>query len=223
MSETSTIKDKTDLTFIEKKSEKLVSGLYAVTGLLSDNEPLKWKLRDIASMIISDVVSAQGRNGQERLIVFERLEASVRGIVSLLKIARTGGLVSEMNFDLLLREYDLFENYVAGLSRSSAAPSFFSRDFFEVKETLPAPRISAAGRAAGMASSSSRDSRRDIILEYLKANPGATIKDISAKTSLGEKCSEKTIQRELVTLVLGGIIERAGERRWSKYSIKTAS
>ena len=32
-------------------------------------------------------------------------------------------------------------------------------------------------------------------------------------------CSEKTIQRELIALIQGGIVKKTGERRWSKYSL----
>jgi DeoR/GlpR family transcriptional regulator of sugar metabolism len=32
--------------------------------------------------------------------------------------------------------------------------------------------------------------------------------------------SEKTIQRELISLIEAGIILKTGERRWSRYSIK---
>jgi DNA-binding HxlR family transcriptional regulator len=40
------------------------------------------------------------------------------------------------------------------------------------------------------------------------------IRDIADKV-LG--CSEKTLQRELNTLVDSGLVNRIGEKRWSKY------
>lgn len=58
--------------------------------------------------------------------------------------------------------------------------------------------------------------RRQEILRTLSATP-VSIKDISMHV-LG--CSEKTIQRELNNLVDDGLVERVGEKRWSKYIVK---
>lgn len=66
---------------------------------------------------------------------------------------------------------------------------------------------------------SSRDrqsSRREEILKLVSHDP-ISIKDISNQIA---GCSEKTIQRELNSLVDMNIIERIGERRWSKYILK---
>ena len=42
------------------------------------------------------------------------------------------------------------------------------------------------------------------------------IKDVSP---LIKGCSEKTIQRELLSMVKSGILKKEGEKRWSKYSL----
>ena len=60
-----------------------------------------------------------------------------------------------------------------------------------------------------------QDSRRNEILRLLSSTP-ITIKDISEKV-LG--CSEKTIQRELNSMLDDNVIERVGEKRWSKYKL----
>jgi hypothetical protein len=57
-------------------------------------------------------------------------------------------------------------------------------------------------------------SRRNTILKIIKDKHEVTIKDIS---TLIADCSEKTIQRELNTLVSEGVLKRVGEKRWSKY------
>lgn len=61
-----------------------------------------------------------------------------------------------------------------------------------------------------------KDKRREVILQILKDKKDLTIKDISLKIT---DCSEKTIQRELVSMLENGILKRIGERRWSKYSL----
>lgn len=61
-----------------------------------------------------------------------------------------------------------------------------------------------------------RDDRRTIILALIKQKPALTVKDI-AKSIPG--ISEKTIQRELLSMVSEGILAKRGERRWSTYSL----
>lgn len=56
--------------------------------------------------------------------------------------------------------------------------------------------------------------RGEKILEYLRQAKSASIKEI-ASTIKG--VSEKTIQRELASLIQAGLVRRVGERRWSQY------
>jgi predicted HTH transcriptional regulator len=61
-----------------------------------------------------------------------------------------------------------------------------------------------------------KTNRQNIILGLLKKKKELTIKDIS---HVIKDCSEKTIQRELLTLISAGVLKKIGERRWSKYSM----
>ena len=56
--------------------------------------------------------------------------------------------------------------------------------------------------------------RRSKILLIIKQKKEVTIKDISSSI---KDCSEKTIQRELNSLLSEKVIKKTGERRWSKY------
>ncbi len=60
-------------------------------------------------------------------------------------------------------------------------------------------------------------SRREQIVSLFVKGRDMSIKDISSKI---KGCSEKTIQRELNTLVFDHVIERIGEKRWSRYVIR---
>lgn len=67
--------------------------------------------------------------------------------------------------------------------------------------------------------------RRDNILNILKKNDGnATIKDIKDKINIGATgtsfCSEKTLQRELLSMAREGVLNKIGEKRWTKYFLK---
>jgi len=59
-----------------------------------------------------------------------------------------------------------------------------------------------------------KNSRRGLILEFLKGKDWTSIKDITDAIS---GCSAKTIQRELADLVHQGVLKKKGDRRWSRY------
>lgn len=70
--------------------------------------------------------------------------------------------------------------------------------------------------------------RRDQILYVIKLIGGsATIKDIKDRANINSKelnvlygCGEKTLQRELISMVKNGVLNKTGEKRWSRYFIK---
>ena len=69
--------------------------------------------------------------------------------------------------------------------------------------------------------------RRDSILDIIKLLGGnATIKDIKDKVkelpdqnSPLASCGEKTLQRELGSMVVANMLKKTGEKRWSRYSL----
>jgi len=67
-----------------------------------------------------------------------------------------------------------------------------------------------------------KEQRRKIIIKIIKSKPnGAGIKDIVlAVHNLGEKTGEKTLQRELISMVSDKILYRTGSKRWSQYYLK---
>lgn len=85
--------------------------------------------------------------------------------------------------------------------------------------------VSASGNGNNFTKSNSFDllkkQRRELILKIIKDIPLASIKDIILTLhKSGEEWGEKTLQRELVSMVHDGVLEKTGEKRWSRYSIK---
>lgn len=65
--------------------------------------------------------------------------------------------------------------------------------------------------------------RREEIINFIKKNGGnATITDIKngAHGSL-VSTSEKTLQRELISMIKDSVLNKTGEKRWSKYFLKS--
>ena len=71
-----------------------------------------------------------------------------------------------------------------------------------------------------------KQKRRDAIINIIKNNGGnASIKDIRDKINIemvGDvHFGEKTLQRELVSMTKDGVLNKTGEKRWSRYSIRS--
>ncbi len=67
--------------------------------------------------------------------------------------------------------------------------------------------------------------RRDKISNIIKTKgANVAIKDIMLEMNSGAtggvSCSEKTLQRELMSMTKDGVLDKTGEKRWSRYSIK---
>jgi hypothetical protein len=72
-----------------------------------------------------------------------------------------------------------------------------------------------------------RNQRRNEIIKIISEKKEATISDIRNRaqelSTTGESvlvsCSEKTLQRELISMLKDNILKKTGEKRWSKYFI----
>jgi len=293
-----------DHVFVIKKAEKLSAAVYAITGFFESDEPLKWKLRKLATELLSATQLLKDTSGDiERGVVLSR--KTIEEIKSLFQMARMAGVVSEGNHTIIDREFtslleavslpnNLFNNDKSGglntaffsvpkaLSVSEAKPAEAIatapvetqvvreestskeegvKDILSVRDV---PEIPVAPKSAvaefsfhqkttpasapvkdqkidegilahmGRHSFESREpkqtksfkefgavavkknSRQSVIINLLKRKKEIMIKDVSP---LIEGVSEKTIQRELLSMVADGILKKEGEKRWSKYSL----
>lgn len=281
-------------TLVAKKSERLVTALYLVTDLMNDNEPIKNSIRKNAVSLLSSMNSLAQLDVKDRLMEFKLSLRAVTEILSLLHVAVTTGIVSEMNGHLLIDGFrtlqstlekkqpiftkemlqvDNEEELTSGGTFSSAVTST-SYDVLtplslarlhdkeqDVRKTHDALRHSQilakleakdnkrqeditdkkegikkdipqkeslttallaqhSGKSAPTVSTSfqmRKQSRREQILALFVKGVDVSIKDIAARI---RGCSEKTIQRELNALVYDNVIERIGEKRWSRYVLR---
>jgi hypothetical protein len=230
------------LIYIFKKTEKITAALYLVSGLLKDDEPIKWELRDRGIDLLSSSFTASSSLPGDKNVVIQSLFTAALETLSLLNVARISNLVSEMNHRLLVREIDnivgmlrdrLAENAEnAGYILSESffkTPDLFSSSFradvkSQASKADPVPRSVSSNEAVNtrqiqghVSVQAKKSKRQDLILSALRNQSELTIKDF---TKVIKDCSEKTIQRELIELVDKGIVKKEGERRWSRYSLK---
>ena len=282
---------------IAKKSEKLVTALYLVTDLMSDNEHIKHGLRKNAVALLSSMNSLAQLDVKDRVLELKMSLRAVTEIMSLLHVAVTTGIVSQMNGELLMEgfrslqlvlekkqpiftkemlhvenEEELsndknFSSAVTSTSYDALTPLSIARlhenvhDLRRTQESLRQAQLLAKVEGKGqkkeipvkdISESASDDikdndlpqasthavlmehaarpvntlassfqmkklSRREQILALFVRGVDVSIKDIAARI---KGCSEKTIQRELNALLYDNVIERIGEKRWSRYILR---
>lgn len=205
------------------KSEKLASALYWITSFFNDQEPLKWELRALASELISLSVSLKDSFLKEKDAVLSEAKSVVAKITKLLLVAKNAGLVSPENYLILESELeksasllDYPMNISDILSFESPRQSTRELALASVKDKIEYKHSGAASLKEFGAVSVKKNNRQSIIINLLKRKKEVMIKDVSP---LIEGCSEKTIQRELSNMVRSGLIKRAGDKRWSRYSL----
>jgi DNA-binding transcriptional ArsR family regulator len=84
--------------------------------------------------------------------------------------------------------------------------------FAENKATFKKPH----GRPSSYAGNVAKNERRAAIFNLLREKKEISVRDLA---NVVTDCSEKTLQRELLQLVEEGILNKEGERRWSRYSL----
>lgn len=221
--------------FMVKKTEKLASAIYLITNLFGDNEPMKWQLRGKVSETLSFILGYKNTPNSVFSEFIKELEFEIFEILSLLEVSLNGGLISTMNFNIIKQEFINLLDIASSqknakeLSGISLSKNFFDSGLGDVKLPINNDDVSGISTENKITTSSLKDtnsdkishdfkksSRQNVILSLIKRKKEVTIKDISLVI---KNCSEKTIQRELITFISAGIIKRIGERRWSKYSL----
>lgn len=206
-----------------KRTEKLVSALYLLTSFFEDREPMKWRLRELGGKLISS------RSG-----------STVLEIMSLMSVAKNAGLISDANFDIISREFgrvspsiqmleDLFvreepkiesrpqlaEERTEERPASKLEPKTFYLGSSVQNRSVPKDVKDKIVRDHGVIEVK-RNSRQTTIINLLKKKKEIQVTDVSP---LIPGVSEKTIQRELLSMVSAGILRKIGEKRWSKYTL----
>jgi hypothetical protein len=239
--------------FANKKTEKLVTALYMVTDCIEKDDALKEKLRLLGVQLLSDIyeLSLPKQGFGENTI---RISLNhIYEILSFIEIANTIGYISEMNTNILKKEFNLL---MAELNSHLPKEKHFSFTLDEKMFNLP-PEVSKTEslsfnrnivkRTDSMSFINNRTSNNSVLykplptVDYKKIKSERVEKIISIikdkESSLtGEagasikdissaftNCSEKTIQRELNDLIGKGQVKKTGDKRWSRYSIIVAS
>ena len=218
------------------KTNKLITALYMVTDIMDKEEPLRNKLRTLGINILSDPHS----------LLRPSIDKNINELLSLLDIASAIGMISEMNCNILRKEFIELKQSTNEESKQITLSEFFGEQQMENVETVPKPAFTnnkskgherynvgvqkgntlmKALKEIKMSDKSNfnvlKQQRRDEIIKIVKNKGSATITDIKNESKgVLATCGEKTLQRELVSMVGDGVLNKTGEKRWSRYFIK---
>lgn len=117
---------------LSKKCERLATAIYLVTNFLSDNEPLKARLRTLSIEFIRDSAVVKSGSSVAEVNALDALRGNIGETLALLELAFISGLVSEMNFTILKREYTSLRGTidVKKASRESHTDNILGDTFF---------------------------------------------------------------------------------------------
>jgi hypothetical protein len=228
----------TEFLFLIKKTEKIIMATYILTDFIPKDEPLKKTLKDNSHDTLNNVCDFLD-NRNSRMDAVSKIKSSLIKLNTQYTLANISGFISQMNVQVIKDEINNLLRIINGLERELVDEQVpdFKQSYFGVdvrnkrqyanktkgvlkntiKDTNPgdvSDKKEAPRNYSFNNNSKDRDSK---VVEIIKDKKEVSIKDISEVIL---DCSEKTIQRTLNKLISQGKVQKIGERRWAKYSIK---
>ena len=215
------IQDENYYKYIFKRTERIVSVVFYILNSVPENSHTSAHIEDIqhAARATHDAVL---QSLETRAFAAEDI---VRGVAhalvtlqSKLAVAQVAGVMSPEVYAVFQNEIDAV---LRGMNRYIGDDSESMTFITEYDDAAPAPQKRTPPPApqktpTARQATPSQPDRRERIKTILEAKGEASIKDIS---EIVTDVSEKTIQRELQSMIEDNIVKRQGERRWSKYSL----
>lgn len=220
-----------------KKTEKIVSVIFYILSETKEDARTETHIQTIKDRALKthelslETLSLQTHEQHEGLL---RFQYGLVALESTLRIATMAKVIPQDIFLLLTDQLDAVLRYISnhylqkeGVSTEELTEVVIPKSSAKSPpRSTTAPTTSRQRRVNIPAGDISTDAylvysqltdRAERIKTVLEAKPQATIKDIAEVIT---DVSEKTIQRELNSLIEKGQVVREGERRWSRYSVK---
>lgn len=110
-----------DIPISYTKTDKLITALYMITDIMDPNEPMRLRLRTLGTDLLSDIYSSASSGTLSRTLSGSsyisigsqtRIINKISEIGTLLNINLTLGMISDMNFGILIKEFNTLKNAV---------------------------------------------------------------------------------------------------------------
>ena len=215
----------------QERALRVTEALYRTTDLFSDNEPLKWSLRESAVKILQ-AISALDKNASfDDFRETQRAEKNIRGLLVHIELAASSAFMARKNFEVLEREYIILRDMVAktaipdACSLSPASSPTATQLIGQTSAPIPIPAFNSPQHQQNQQVAAKKpqmseiarpmSERQDKILRFIQKNGISGVGDIAC--SLGAGISGRTVQRDLNALVGSGLLKKEGEKRWRRY------
>jgi len=221
-----------------KKIEKIVSVIFYVLSYVEDKDTnvsmtnnLKTESFKLHELSLTSLHALPGNQTD----TIQSVRYQLITIDSTLRVAEAARLIAPDLTQLITEQIDVVQRYIGNHYLHATGLSVKELHNVSISTRVGAPQSGGSTTAkapvkrsrrvqvpAGDISSdaymvySQLTDRAERIKTVLEAKPQATVKDVA---EIITDVSEKTIQRELNSLIEKGQVLREGERRWSKYSV----
>ncbi len=236
--------------YLYKKTDKIATAVFMVTDTMNEGDDLKKTIRQSALELMSLTKAGSFSRTIDTQKVIQDILLNFYKLQSLIELSGTMDYISEMNASILVKEISNTikgsevkrDEYHKTFGYKVSSSFVLDENIFGVEEEALKDNVPYKGHMSFInknnigqlkspqkkqnesfvlkqerQNNESKKDRREQIMELIKDKKNATIKDLSL---IMKDCSEKTIQRELSDMILKGVLDRKGERRWSTYSLK---
>jgi len=228
-----------------RRAERLVAAIHILTNHIPAEEPSRVEVRRIGVNLLNSLLALRDEMRVSESPGFRAVQASIRELISLVRVLSISGYVSFQNASVVIEALDELGNFLTASQRSTLSESVtFSRDDLLGSEGLSVRTAmrkasTALSRTPRSKSKSSPEDIKDIksikdntdltpvsdMEETLNRRSEAILGILKSQGSIGIKdiasnvpeYSEKMVQRELAHLIALGLVKKTGFKRWSKY------
>jgi hypothetical protein len=220
------------LNFVCKKADRLATGIFLVTESFQKDDLLRSSLRMRSLDFLHKLFTFKHEGADAPLSL-------IGEIIALLSIASATGSVSGENKNMLELEYQKLASLIAERRFEFTQGGLPDKSFFEPVEPIhddyargdvhkgqryqkghisnnigQIDPLSGRERGSFQGHTYGRSPRQQKILSIVDDKMSVSIRDVALSI---KDCSEKTLQRDLLSLVEQGVLKKEGERRWSTY------
>ncbi|OGG77647.1 hypothetical protein A3B35_01355 [Candidatus Kaiserbacteria bacterium RIFCSPLOWO2_01_FULL_54_24] len=212
------------------RAEKIAAAMYLVTRHIADSEPARMRTRQAAAELLPAILAVRDEMRAPGSRALIQASASIRELISLVRLLSVGGHLSTSNAEVLVGALDDLGVLLSASPKTLLSESVtLTADVLADTKDADIRHARAPEHYKGHSNVSVKDVRKntesasdknhkgqrtDNILGVLRAKEKLGIKDIVSHLP---EYSEKMIQRELKILVASGRVKKLGSKRWSTY------
>lgn len=230
-----------------RRAERLVSALHLLTNHVAESEPARISIRGKGLKLLSEVIELRDEMRGASSIKTRAVQASIRELISLIRILTISAFISYHNADVVIDALDELGNFLSASRRSILSEDIvIGRDELigsaseaQKKASIPphgshtlldvgkGHNLSDITDKAGI-SDSVKDTQEMSVTKDISSTRARNIISVlrsGGAIGIKEICahfpeySEKMVQRELVSLVSNKVVKKTGLKRWSRYSL----